>query len=322
MENSFVSGNTANGGFVENGRGGGIYNEKGDVRIVSSTVAGNTAAQNSGGIFNAMGHVSITNSTIVKNSARRSGLSPTTVAGGIRNLAQLELQNSIVALNTADSSPDCSGSASSLGNNIIGDTAGCSIVLTPSDLRTNPLLGDLINDGATGHGRYPLLPGSPAINAANACPSSDQLGTPRNGICDIGSVEFYAVKNDSFIVASLTTAYDPRRGPGAPAGVFRLTATFTNISNQSLLNGFADVSTLTGGNLLLNANGGAGGVGARLTLIPPGTPLQPGASRSIEFVIGLQQAQPFTFLVNLLGRSCARYPRWESTPKSMIYSVF
>ena len=74
-----------------------------------------------------------------------------------------------------------------------------------------------------------------------------------------------------------------------------------------------EVVELTGGNLLLNANGGAGGVGARLT--PSGsatTPFQPGASGTFEFLIGLQRQEPFAFLVNMLGE-----PQTPNTPVVM-----
>ena len=53
---------------------------------------------------------------------------------------------------------------------------------------TDPLLDEWNSNGAY----FPLLPDSPAINSANpaACPATDQLGNPRVGICDRGSVEF------------------------------------------------------------------------------------------------------------------------------------
>jgi len=46
-----------------------------------------------------------------------------------------------------------------------------------------------------GHGHFPLLEGSPAIDAGNDafCPSTDQLGQPRVGVCDIGAIEFQPV---------------------------------------------------------------------------------------------------------------------------------
>ena len=94
----------------------------------------------------------------------------------------------------------------------------------------------------------------------------------------------------------------PTPVPGGPAGTFRVTADLTNTSNQTILNPFVEVVELTGGNLLLNADGGAGGVGARLTLSDSATtPFQPGASSTFEFLIGLQQQGPFTFFVNMLG---------------------
>jgi hypothetical protein len=68
--------------------------------------------------------------------------------GGIANSAGvLELQNTIVALNTVHSlnpngAPDCSGTITSLGNNIIGDLKGCDIILAAGNLVTDPGLGD------------------------------------------------------------------------------------------------------------------------------------------------------------------------------------
>ena len=56
------------------------------------------------------------------------------------------------------------------------------------------------------------------------------------------------------------------------------------MSNQAIVHLFVEVVELTGENLLLNADGGPGGVGARLTLpIVPRTPFEPGASSTFEF---------------------------------------
>ena len=148
------------------------------------------------------------------------------------------------------------------------------------------------------------MSGSQAINAGNdaACPSTDQLGTPRNGPCDIGAVEFYPVVNDLVALANTTTAFDPTPVPGGPAGTFRITAEFTDTSNQAIGHHFAEVVELTGGNLLLNADGGAGGVGARVTLSEnTSRPFVPGATETFEFIIGMQKQDPFTFSVNMLG---------------------
>jgi hypothetical protein len=303
------------------GQGGGLYNT-GTVSIDNSTFTGNGGGRVAGGLINigsliinnstfarnfalfGPGAISnggqgiITNSTIVDNSADFQF-----AAGGISSNGGLELQNTILAHNDAVI-PDCSGTIISLGNNIIGTPSGCTITLQPSDLTGDPGLGDFIDDGTPGGGRFPLLAGSPAINAGNngACPATDQLDTPRNGPCDIGAIEFYPVVNDLVAVGNLSTAVNPTPVPGGPAGTFRITAEFTNTSNQVIVNPFVEVVELTGGNLLLNADGGAGGVGARLTPTDSvTTPFHPGASSTVEFLIGLQQQEPFTFFVNMLG---------------------
>jgi hypothetical protein len=80
----------------------------------------------------------------------------------------------------------------SLGTNLIGDPTGCAITLLPTDLTGDPGLGDFTDDGTPGNGHFPLLPGSPAIDAGNDafCPPTDQLGQRRVGPCDIGAIEF------------------------------------------------------------------------------------------------------------------------------------
>ena len=108
--------------------------------------------------------------------------------------------------------------------------------------------------------------------------------------------------NDLVALANITTAFDATPVPGGPAGTFRITADFTNTSNQAIVHPFLEVVELTGENLLLNADGGAGGVGARLTLRNSATtPFQPGSSSTFEFLIGLQRPEPFTFFINMLG---------------------
>ena len=192
LNRAFVWLNGAGGPFGPSG-GGGIYNSGVELNILSSTIAENTVdeGEGGGGILNAKGHVTVTNSTIVGNRAV-SFVFQNLLGGGIINLDQLEIQNTIVALNSAGIAPDCSGSPLSLGSNIIGDTSGCLIILRQTDLLGDPGLGDLVVEDPPGRGYYPLLADSPAIDAANpdACPVTDQLGLPRVGNCDIGSVEF------------------------------------------------------------------------------------------------------------------------------------
>jgi len=103
----------------------------------------------------------------------------------------------------------------------------------------------------------------------------------------------------------VATAFSMTPCGGAAAGTFTITATFTNTSADSLSNLVVAVNTLTGGNVLCNANGGPGGAGATLTIPLQGDladgQLSPGESFVVELPVGLQSFNPFTFLVDVLG---------------------
>jgi hypothetical protein len=165
---------------------GGIRN-LGTMVITNTTIANNSSHPNiggAGGILNG-GPLLLINSTLVDNTAGSGG--------GIENVSSpVLLLNTLLARNTARIGPDCSGSVTSLGTNLVGDPTGCTITLLPTDLTGDPGLGDFTDDGTPGNGHFPLLPGSPAINAGNDafCPPTDQLGEPRVGRCDIGAIEF------------------------------------------------------------------------------------------------------------------------------------
>ena len=101
---------------------------------------------------------------------------------------------------------------------------------------------------------------------------------------------------------SMTTSFDGTPVPGGPAGTFTITASFTNASSTPIFTPQFDVTTLSKGNRLLNADVPPGTVGARLT---PGVGsdgvLSPGESLDVHFAIGLQQRRTFTFRIGLLG---------------------
>jgi Right handed beta helix region len=181
--------------------GGGISNS-GTLTILNSTIAGNScggfvSGEAGGGIANfggrgpsAPGALTILNSTIADNQilvqfgSGRSG-------GGLAG-SGIVLLNTLLARNTAQQRPDCSGTVTSLGTNLIGDPTGCTITLQPNDLTGDSGLDTFTDDGTPGNGHFPLLPTSQAIDAGNdaACPRTDQLGEPRVGPCDIGAIEF------------------------------------------------------------------------------------------------------------------------------------
>lgn len=220
--------------------GGGIGNG-GTLTIYDSSIAGNRASLTSGGIFNG-GNLTIDNSTIASNSASDEAggaignidgtltITNSTIAdnvvfpvdgqggGGIRNkedtLSVVKLENTILAQNTVvggqSIGPDCFGPITSLGNNVIGDTSDCTITLQSTDLTGDPGLGTFTDDGIAGNGHFPLLPNSRAIDAGNnaICLSNpilatDQIGDPRVGVCDIGSIEFEPFKNLGACISTL-----------------------------------------------------------------------------------------------------------------------
>ena len=103
----------------------------------------------------------------------------------------------------------------------------------------------------------------------------------------------------------VSTAFSRTLCGGASAGTFTITARFTNISADTLSNLVVAVNTLTGGNVLCNANGGPGGAGATFTVQLQGDladgQLSPGEVFVVELPVGLQSFNPFTFLVDVLG---------------------
>jgi len=188
-----------NSSLADNGAsrnvGGGLANFSGTSILINTTFARNTACgfgiPAGGGIHNS-GMVILTNSTLVDNTACDGP------GGGLANgfplgTGTVVLTNTILAPNSSTrGGPDCAGPVTLLGHNLIGDPTGCSITLQPTDLTGDPGLGAFTDDGTPGNGHFPLLAGSPAIDAANDafCPPTDQLGEPRVGSCDIGAIEF------------------------------------------------------------------------------------------------------------------------------------
>jgi hypothetical protein len=201
--------------------GGGIDNVGGTVTLTNCTIADNAAGIEGGGIETGDGTVILTNCTIAGNGATGAGgignrgtmtVTNCTIAGNstlegsaIINSASgtLALLNTIFAQNrTFFGVHDC-GQVTSLGNNLIGDPTACTITLQPTDLTGDPGLGAFTDTGSPGHGHFPLLPTSQAIDAGNdaGCPQRDQRGERRVNIlgvgtsrCDIGAIEFQKQK--------------------------------------------------------------------------------------------------------------------------------
>ena len=218
LTNVTISGNTADqasgyGGGISNGgdltvissavvlnsaaRGGGIDTTAGSVIVSNSTVANNTATDDGAGVYGTSGAaITLTNSTVAYNSATGA----TSSGGGIANSGDLTLGSVLIASNSAAQAPDLSGSADSLGYNLITDTSGA---IFTGDTDTNvvdaavfPLnLGTLGDHGGTtptvdltlgsiaiSHGNCSTLPGIAVL-------TTDQIGTSRKPYCDVGAYE-------------------------------------------------------------------------------------------------------------------------------------
>ena len=179
---------------------GGAIQSFGMLTMENSTISGNSGSAGTGGIINVgtmtLNNVTITNNTSDEESAGR--------AGGISsNGGVLNVRNTIIAgnQNTAGGSPDCAGTLTSQGFNLIQSTTGCTIVGTTTGNLTgvNPLLGALSNNGGLTQ-THSLGSTSPARDAGNpavpgssdtACRTTDQRGVsrPQGTRCDMGAFE-------------------------------------------------------------------------------------------------------------------------------------
>lgn len=233
---------TASGGGIMNGgtllldrctihgnqatRGAGLANIGGDATIVNSTISGNRAITRGGGILNIAGSTNpgglwMSYSTVANNEANTAAASfggEAQTGGGIHNVGNMAIANSIVADNDdhrqpldTDYSPDCAATAriDSYGGNVIGvvthdcDIDDISYVGTPRDdvgSASAPLdaeLGSLAwNAGATM--THAIAATSPAVDnmvatSAFRCPGPDQRGFTRRASrlerCDAGAYD-------------------------------------------------------------------------------------------------------------------------------------
>ncbi len=243
MDDCTVSGNT----------GGGLLIGLGSTTLTNVTVTGNTTTGNGGGINLRDGNSPFTmiNCTISVNTASTGGGFYAYDSGGYTGL--VTVGNTIIAGNTATTSPDVYGTIfSSQGNNLIGKTDGSSGWVA-SDLTgtiaapLNPQLGALANNGGPTQ-TMALLAGSPAINggsntlATSAGLTTDQRGATRinNGTVDIGAYEFQTLYWDPGLTATGT-------GSGGTGTWNTSTANWFNGSaDQTWNNTFSPVAVFAG----------------------------------------------------------------------------
>jgi hypothetical protein len=110
------------------------------------------------------------------------------------------------------------------------------------------------------------------------------------------------VLNDRLSLSALSTSFSPVPVAGGIAGTYTISATFTSLAASDIRGPFFRVVELSGRNMLLNADGIPSGTGARLTPAAGADGvISPGESITVDFVIGLGDRQPFSFLVDLRG---------------------
>ena len=172
-----------NSAFIYNAAeasGGAIYNRRGAMRVANSAFDSNTAGDDGGGLYDAsVADTEIVHTVFHGNRAENGG--------GIYKdyAAHLSLVHSIIA--GSPSGGDCFGRLDVNRLNLVED-GSCY-----AELSGDPLLGALVEpeDGSPAY--FPLLAGSPAIDAAagDDCPETDQIGVarPQGEACDIGAIE-------------------------------------------------------------------------------------------------------------------------------------
>ncbi len=125
-------------------------------------------------------------------------------------------------------------------------------------------------------------------------------------------------------------SYNVTPQANAPAGVYTLRATFTNVTEISLEQVSFTVADLAAGNKLLDAEGGPAGVGAQLMVSPEALGgdgvLSPNESFTLTFRVGLAQAGASGLTVDALGApldwvSADPEPTYDANNASFAFAV-
>ncbi len=207
IDNSTFVGNRGLVAAGTQGNGGAIKHQSGLLTITNSTISGNESIF--GGGLHLVSNLRSYNNTITNNTAKWGG--------GIRSSGtSTTLENTIVSGNTATvEGPDVNQAVTSLGHNLIGNSAGSSGWVASDLLNVDPQL-DVLADNGGPTLTHALQPGSPAIDAANSATAAaaDQRGVirPQGSGPDIGSFEVTAsnnaapvANNDAYVVDEDTT---------------------------------------------------------------------------------------------------------------------
>lgn len=202
MTASAILTNTANGNTTSDGGGGLYLSGSASATVTNVTLSGNKTQGGGGGLyFVSSGSITITNGTVMTNTANSNADANGDGGGLERTNGTLRIQNTIVAGNADGdgSDPDCDGTITSSGYNHIQSTTGCTFSTTTGDVTgSNPNVANLANNGGPTLTHLPNS-GSAVINAGNTCPTLDQRGYGRNGVCDKGAAEFGGIAPASIV---------------------------------------------------------------------------------------------------------------------------
>ncbi len=111
--------------------------------------------------------------------------------------------------------------------------------------------------------------------------------------------------NHRLKLTSLTETYESTPQANAPQGVYRVNATFTNVTEITLEDLSFVVANVVGGNVVLNADGGPGGLASKISV--PGTALggdgflEPNEAFTVTFDVGLAGTAVSDLTVNANG---------------------
>ena len=247
LTNSIVSGNNAGsaaGGIYSQvaltvtkstvsdneagGAGGGIFGDGGTVTVTNSTVSGNKSDNDGGGIYNSAATMALRHSTVTANraDANNDGLGD---GGGVHEVGGTpSVVNTILADNSdgpTTTHPECSGTITSNGFNLIGNTTGCTITNTRASDGTGvvPAMGVLaFNGGPTATHALPsrslAIDHGPASGA-----STDQRGVPRPQGAKLDTGAYERAVCDRLVVNVVgTEGNDALRGTAARDGILAL----------------------------------------------------------------------------------------------------
>jgi hypothetical protein len=236
--------------------------------LTNSTITGNSGPL-AGALLLSNSTAELNSVTLIENTATETDIAWDAAAGGIyTESGTVSITNSIVAANGSNfSSPDITGSFTSLGVNFIGDPSGSTGFRDGTDLSftsTETSLEDLLENELAENGgptpTFALIPGSPALNAGSTNASVISLETDQRGearvygdAIDLGAYEFQNTQPTITLLGessiTLECGIDSFIEPGATAS----DAEDGDLSNQIVISGDT-VDTSTPGSYTLRYN--------------------------------------------------------------------